>query len=232
MGLENLKTVFFIGTGYEDILLYLIAVLKVLGLKALVRDCTEKHSFYSCIRHVGGIDPEIYVLDISGAYYEIKRGDGGYPSSETMENVNNPGPEYNVLFKLYDVETYKEDAETDAEPLIVAVTDERRRNIEAFENAWLKRCTVLIVRDYTGVKEKRINGLLEEMKCEEVYALPVSERDRKTRIKAEYSEKYTFTGISGELEGCVTGLVKLIAAGWDGKEIKRAIKIAKRGGLK
>jgi hypothetical protein len=70
------------------------------------------------------------------------------------------------------------------------------------------------------------------MKCEEVYALPVSERDHKTRIKAEYSERYTFTGISGELEGCVTGLVKLIAAGWDGKEIKRAIKIAKRGGLK
>lgn len=221
MGLKNRKKVCFIGTGYEDMLLFVIPVLKVLGLKQLILDLTGDHRFYSCVPHVEGIDPEESILDLSGAGYAFLKDEGRKENREEAE--------YDTVFLLYDLSYLKKGAAFNEDTFVIISTDEQRMNIEMLEEAKLLRGDLLIVRNYTGAADKRLEGILKKISFDKVHAIPPSLLDLKTGIKAQYRIKYSFSSISGELSQSLMKIIGNIAGDFSEKEIWKAFKKAGKG---
>ena len=204
----GLKSISFLGGGYEDILLYLTYCIKELGIKVLIRDRTTERILYSYVPKIPGINPEDEILDISCAHYTSGEKNG----------------EYDVIIDLFGYEGLPL-----KDTYLIVVTDEQRRHEEALTGSDLKAGDVLIIRNYTGVIKKQYDNFIKRVGFGEIYALPFSERDLRTGYLTQYQKKKGFGGVSNELEEVIKQLFTGIAAEYPLKEIKRAFKKGKRG---
>ncbi len=207
MGL-NTKTISFIGTGYEDIVIYLLTVLGELSVRTLVCDRSEKHVIYTYLPHIKGIDPEEEILDAGFAHYTYEKRTG----------------EYDIVINLNDFE-----GETDTGSTVIVVTDEHKRHFEALENSTIKSGDVLIIRNYTGAVKGLYDEMIENIGFKEIFALTVSERDLKTEYLMGWGKKKGLSGISEQMEEVIKKLLTISACESTEKELKKAYKKAKRG---
>ena len=227
MGLNNKNTtkgICFTGIGYEDILLYMISILKELGKKPLITDFTQEHVFYSCIPHIDGIDPKKELLDIVNAYYAI----ADTKAAAQVMLLGKDNPSFKIA--LQDLNTIVPESE-----YIIIVSDEHRIHIEALEQSvealkgW-KSC--LIIRNYTGVMKKRIERIASGISCERLYVLPVSEKDYRNAVMAEYMGNCRFTHISSDMQELLRELILGIFDELAQKEYRQAYKRGSKGGKK
>ena len=212
----------FAGGGYEDILLYLISILKHLDLKILIRDHTRDNTFYSCIPHIEGIDPTEEVLDIGKAFYTITdHAENDYRSCE-----RNGGSEesYDIFINLYDYLNFPT-----LKYISIIASDEHRIHAEALEKFRLETGNVLVIKNYTGAVKRQYENIAYRLGCEKVYALPFSEKDHRSRVLAEYHDRYGFSHISKELEQVLLELTGLFVPDRSPKEIRKAYRRAKGG---
>lgn len=206
MGLKQL-TISFVGTGYEDMVLYISLCYRELNMQTLICDLTGRHILYTYLPHIEGIDPGKEILDAGLAYYTcVKQTDG-----------------YDVVLKLYDF-----NGKPDAGSKVIAVTSEHRRDFEELEKNGLKNGDILIIRNYTGSVKGLYDGLIDCLGFRDVYALAFSEQDLKTEYLMEWGKKKGFSGISDQMEEVIKMILKNSGDTTE-KEIKKALKKAKRG---
>ena len=207
----GLKSISFLGGGYEDIVLYLSYCLKQLGVSILIKDKTGERVLCSYIPEIKGIDPENEVLDIGCAHY-------------TSGPVTG---EYDIVFELLD---YK--GKPEKETFLIIVTDEHRRHEEALLNSGIEKGDVLIIRNYRGAIKRQYDELVKRMGFGEIYAIPFSEKDLRAEYLMQYQRKKGFGGLSNELEEVIKQVFFSIVSDYPVKEIKNAFKKGKRGSKK
>ena len=77
MGLIT-RTISFIGTGYEDLVLCLSMCLRELNIRTLICDRSVEHIIYTYLPHVEGIDTGKEILDAGLAHYTYGKQTGEY----------------------------------------------------------------------------------------------------------------------------------------------------------
>ena len=254
MGLKE-KQVNIVGTGYEGIMLFFAEILCCAGKKILLLDHTKEHSMKEYFPRVEGLDPAENIVDYGGIGYAvvsdpkitIKQG-----NSTSDHNIGDG--DYDIYFKLFDLcglchenisiltldktavqsvsEIKNYGSAEDNKPLTIYTTDEKAGNIAALEHAAPDPESILIINDYTGTIKRRIENTAYELGIAKVYVMPLNVRDRKLEILAGYNDRFKFTGLSRERKEVLTELAGLIIPELSEKEIRKAYRIAERGGRK
>ena len=218
MGLNDRTEVCFAGGYFEDIVLYLMSIVRNLKKKVVVIDHTCARRVYPLIPHISGIEPVDKVIDYRGVGYTFGNNCGQEKATVIKEA--------DCIFRLYDISGYS----AGKDPCII-ITDESRRNIELIETLGLKNECMIVVREYTGVISKRIEMIAEQYSCNRIYALPGNIKDRKNAVLAEYNEKYGFTSVSGEMEKLLYEVIRFILPAESPKAVKKAYRTASKGVL-
>ena len=207
MGLIT-RTISFIGTGYEDLVLCLSMCLRELNIRTLICDRSVEHIIYTYLPHVEGIDPGKEILDAGLAHYTYGKQTG----------------EYDIVLNLNDF-----DGEPDTGSTVIAVTDEHRRHFEALEKSKIKNADMLIIRYFTGAVKGLYDKMNDNSAFKDVFAVAFSEQDLEAEYHMEWGKKKGFSGISDQMEEVIKMLLKISACECTEKELKKAYKKAKRG---
>ena len=234
MGLKE-RQVNIAGAGYEGIILFLSEILCCAGRKILFLDHTQRHTMKDYLPCVEGLDPAEKTVDYGGIGYtfasdgdydicfnlfdlcgfsheDISRSTSDKKAVRSVSGINNAGSAENNKF------------------LTIYITDEKAGNIAALEHIVPDPESILIINDYTGAIKRRIENIAENLGFTKVYILPPNVRDRKLEILAGYNDRFKFTGLSRERKEGLTELAGLIIPESSEKEIRKAYRIAERGG--
>ncbi|MCR4625077.1 MAG: hypothetical protein K5795_03775 [Lachnospiraceae bacterium] len=208
MGLEK-KVLNVTGRDYEDIVLYLSAVLNAAGKKPLIEDMTRDHDLYYCISHIKGVDPAECILDYMGIGYET--------------GILEPS-EYFVIIRLHDPDGFT----PDGHPTLY-VSDEKAYNLMQLVRLKEDPGSILVIKDYTGAVKKKIDSLAEQLKCDRIYTLVPNIPDKKSETLATHNDRYKFNRISPQLKSLISDILAILLPDIPQKDIKRAYKTASGG---
>ena len=211
MGLEK-KVLNVTGRDYEDIVLYLSAVLNAAGKKPLIEDMTRDHDLYYCISHIKGVDPAECILDYMGIGYETC--------------ILEPN-EYPVIIRLHDSDGFT----PDRHPTLY-VSDEKAYNLMRLVRLKEDPGSILVIKDYTGAVKKKIDSLAEQLKCDRIYTLVPNIPDKKSETLATHNDRYKFNRISPQLKSFISDILAILLPDIPQKDIKRAYKTASGGHIR
>ena len=247
MGLEK-KVLNVTGRDYEDIVLYLCAVISAAGEKLLIEDITKDHDFYYCIPHIEGIDPAEHILDYMGVGYvmepepimnsdhttnatpgikAIEETNGKGKGTITGETINAESNSYTISIRLHDPDTFT----PNGYPTLY-VSDEKAYNLVQLTRLKADPGSILVIKDYTGAVKKKIDSLAEQLKCDRVYTLMPNIPDKKSETLATHSDRYKFNRISPQLRTLIQDLLDSLLPDVSQKDLKHAYKTASGGHIR
>ena len=218
------------GSDYEDIILYLAAVISAAGKKLLIEDMTRKQDFYYCIPHIEGIDPADCILDYMDNGYTV-RNEKHFETTlgEQTENEGDPAATkgnngYAVTIRLQDTDCFTSD-----ECPTLYVSDEKAYNLMRLSGLKEDPGSILVIKDYTGAVKKKIEYLAEKLKCDRIYTLTPNIPDKKSETLATHNDRYKFNRISPQLRSLILDIFDILLPDIPQKESKHAFKIASGG---
>ena len=216
MGLNENITIDFAGGYFEDIVLYLMRISQNLGYKTMIVDNTINHRFYPLVSHINGIDPIDSVIDHRGVGYTYGNGLNKEKSDELGS--------CDCIYKLYDIRGYVPDGGK-----CIFITDESKRFLDILESFKNRQESMLIIRDYTGVVQNKLDMIAENGGFGSVYALPISLKDRKAAVRSEHRDICRFSSVSKEMKALLLKLQTYIFPDKTEKELKKAFRSASKG---
>lgn len=205
-----------VGKGYNDILLYLSAIIRCLDKKLLIRDMTRRHEFYSCIPQIQGLDPAEKVTDYRGTGYTFGERNGRNPQYDEP---------YEVCFRLFDLDM----SPSDGNPILF-ICDEQKSTVDSLEMLkFHQNQGILVIKNYTGTIKKQFDRLIEIMDIRKIYTVPLNSADIKYGILAEYRDEVSFSGISAPFKDMLCGIILDIFPDIKNRDIQKAMKNAMKG---
>lgn len=207
-----------VGRNFNDILLYLLSIIKQLDKNAIIRDMTRRHEFYSAIPRITGIDPQQEVIDYRGMGYTFGERNGRNPSIDC---------EYDICFRLYD-----EDMLPENKGYVLVVTDESKSTADCLENLVFEGFirSFFLIKNYTGIYKKQFEDFIKHTRFQKIYTIPININDAKMSVLAEYRDEVVFDGISGYLKEALAEIISVIFTDLSAKQIQRVLKQAMKGG--
>ena len=216
MGLTEKRTVCIVGGYFEDIVLYISRVLKLMNLKTVIADYSHNHRMYTSIPKIKGIEPLGKVIDYSGVGYIF--GTGGIGNG--IEDVDGA----DMIIRLYDISGFIPD-----ETPCIIISDESKRNLDLIETMKLKDHSMVIIRDYTGAIKARLEKMADILGCGSLTVIPVNCEDKKCAVLAEHNDRFRFNGISSDLKNVLFGIIEFVCPEIQKKIIKKAYHMAEKG---
>lgn len=236
MGLKE-KQVNIAGAGYEGIILFLSELLCCAGRKILFLDHTQRHTMKDYLPCVEGLDPAEKTVDYGGIGYTFAS-DGDYDICFNLfdlcgfchEDISRSTSDKKAVRSVSEINNAG--SAEDNKSLTIYITDEKAENITELEHIKPAPDSILIINDYTGTIKRRIENIADNLGIAKVYVLPLNMRDRKLEILAGYNDRFKFKGLSRERKEVLTELAGLIIPEISEKDIRKAYRIAERGGRK
>lgn len=224
------KVIGFVGINKAEYLLYISRVLKNLGKKVLLIDCSENGALALSVPSPKGMTN--VTIDYRGVYFADHRS-SRVEQSENDKDLDFHHMGYDCILVDYGFDTLSEGLKFCDK--LICVTDQQIFNIDKLKDIRKVKdvSKALVVRDIVNHKigpdyiTEELS--LHNLEASEVFSVSLDEYDVSRRLDSQYDDKFIFKKLSKPLKMLIQELSAVICPDIPAKDIEVAYRKAERG---